>query len=269
MIKNFFTRKWVPLFIFALFAAALFIRLGIWQLDRLAQRKEFNNRVLSQINEAIFRINDHTDQSDYFDMEYRQVLAEGEYDFDYQIVIRNQAYENQMGVHLVTPLHLTDSEAVILVDRGWVPYDDFVNGKLEQYNETGEVTVYGIIRRSKERADFGSRTDPTPSPGEDFRDAWFFVNVSGIDQQIPYQLVDDVYIQQSPEELWTGFPARSEADIEISDGPHFSYAIQWFTFALIAVVGVPLMYILQTRKSAKNIADDRNGGSADQRPQII
>ena len=46
--------------------------------------------------------------------------ASGTYDFEHQVAIRNQYYNNQYGYHLLTPFALSDDETV-LVDRGWIP----------------------------------------------------------------------------------------------------------------------------------------------------
>jgi surfeit locus 1 family protein len=57
-------------------------------------------------------------------------------------------------------------------------------------------------------------------------------------KQLPYPILP-VYIQQSPDPAWTGLPYRSEPDLDLTEGPHLGYAIQWFTFATILFVGYP------------------------------
>jgi len=249
-MMKFYSLKWLLFFFVGLLAAALFIRLGIWQLDRLEKRREFNSRVLGQMKASILDLNSSESLSNLYDLEYRQVTVDGEYDFLYEIAVRNQANGNQMGVHLVTPLKILGSESVILVDRGWIPYDDFIQSDWQKYAEPGAIHVQGILRRSKDKADFGGRTEPTPAPGESFKKSWFFINVEGIRQQLPYELVSDVYIQQVlVGESSPSTPVRSDVDVEISEGPHFSYAIQWFTFALIAIIGVPVLFLWQSRSA--------------------
>jgi surfeit locus 1 family protein len=65
-----------------------------------------------------------------------------------------------------------------------------------------------------------------------------------------------VYIQQSPVGSWTGLPYRSEPDIEITEGPHMGYAIQWFTFAVIIAAGYPIL--IRKRMNNQTQRDQQN-----------
>jgi surfeit locus 1 family protein len=243
------SRKYIFLWIFSLFLVFVFFRLGLWQLDRLDQRRNFNSRVTSQINQPELNLTGEAILKDLYQMEYRKVEAIGEYRFEDEIAIRNQVFENQPGVHLVTPLVLAGTNQAILVDRGWIPYEDFQRNNWSLYNEPGKVKVSGVLRRSQTKPDFGNRSDPTPAPGEPRKPAWFFVNVAGIQKQIPYELLPGAYIQQSPDPGWTDYPKRSTVEVEISEGPHLGYAIQWFTFSFIALVGVPILVIWQENRA--------------------
>jgi len=90
-----------------IFAVAIMVRLGIWQLDRLEQRRAFNARVQAQLAQPPLILNNETLRHKLFDMEYRTVIVQGEYDFANQVALRNQAYQNRWGVHLLTPLKLS------------------------------------------------------------------------------------------------------------------------------------------------------------------
>lgn len=245
-MPSFFSRRWIVATILVLIGAAVCARLGIWQLDRLAQRRAFNNRVMAQINQPVMQLDDSTAAADLYNMEYRQVTAQGVYDFSQQVAIRNQAHGQDWGVHLVTPLIISGTQAAILVDRGWIPAVDYEAGNWSKYDEPGLVTVTGVLRRPLTKAELGSRSDPTPAPGQWLK-AWNFVNILAIQQQTSLKLLG-AYIQQAPSEAWTGLPYRSTPDIEISEGPHMGYAIQWFIFATILLVGYPFFIRRQERR---------------------
>lgn len=257
MIRTFFSRRWLPLTIVALIAIAVTVRLGIWQLDRLEQRRAFNARVSAQIDQPELRLEGDALQADLYNMEYRKVIVEGEYDHTQEIAIRNQHWQNQWGVHLVTPLRIKGSDQAILVDRGWIPAEDYNTGDWSKFNERGEVEVLGVLRRSKEKADWGSRSDPTPFPGEAPLSTWNFINIESIDKQISYPLLPS-YIQQAPDGNWTGLPYRSEPEIEITEGPHMGYAIQWFTFAVIIILGYPMLIRRQAGKGSQAASQSYN-----------
>ena len=248
MLRVMFSKSWLPLTIIAIIAIAGTIRLGIWQLDRLEQRRAFNSRVTAQLEQPELLLDDDVLGEDLHNMEYREVLVRGVYDHDQEIALRNQHWGNQWGVHLVTPLKINNSDFAVLVDRGWIPAEDFDSGDWSRFSEPGIVEVQGVIRRSKEKADFGSRSDPVPADGEQRLTAWNFVNIDSISKQVGYPLLP-VYVQQAPDETWTVLPYRSEPDFEITEGPHMGYAIQWFTFAVITAVGYPIL--VQRRIKAK------------------
>jgi surfeit locus 1 family protein len=170
-------------------------------------------------------------------MEYRKVTVTGQYDSSQQVALRNQAHEGTWGVNLLTPLKIAGSDKAILVNRGWIPGDDYTSGNWGKYDEPGTVTVTGVVRRSQSRPDFGKRSDPTPAPGQHLA-TWNFSNVAAIDSQVPYDLLP-AYVQESPDAAWTGLPYRSEQQLELTEGPHMGYAIQWFTFAAILLAGYP------------------------------
>src|SRR5215211_9152981 len=113
-----FQRRWLLATLLVFAGTALCIRLGIWQLDRLEQRRAFNARFEWARKQPVLDLN-RDQPPNIADMEWRPVKVTGEYDFANQVALRNQYYDNQYGYHLLTPL-LFDRGAV-LVDRGWVP----------------------------------------------------------------------------------------------------------------------------------------------------
>jgi surfeit locus 1 family protein len=224
-------------------AMAVMARLGIWQLDRLEQRKAFNASVLAQVNQPSILLRGATLNTDLSGMEYRPVIVEGVYDHSQEVALRNQAWNDQIGVHLLTPLKIAGSDQAVLVDRGWVPVQDFSNHDWSQYTEPGAVRVQGVIRLPSEAPDFGRRLDP---PGR--LEIWNFTNVARIDEQITYPLLS-IYIQQAPDASWNGLPYRTQPELDLTEGPHLGYAFQWFTFAIILGLGYP--FFIRKQENAR------------------
>jgi surfeit locus 1 family protein len=242
ILLRLFSRKWILTTLLVAIAIAVMVRLGYWQLDRLEQRRAFNARVQAQIDQSPLDLTPETLstglESNLENMEYRQVVVSGEYDHEAEVVLRNQAWNNQIGVKLITPLRIAGSDRSVLVNRGWVPFEDFTSDNLAQYAETGHVKVRGIIRASQTRPEIGWRSDEIPGPGEPPLEAWNMINVPGIASQVSYPLLP-VYIQQAPDPEWTQLPYRSLPNLELTEGPHLGYAIQWFIFAAILGFGYP------------------------------
>ncbi len=246
-----FSRRWLLTTILVVLAMGVMARLGIWQLDRLAQRRAFNARVQTQLDQPVLDLTGENLQANLSGMEYRSVRVVGEYDLSQQIALRNQYWQNQWGVHLVTPLHIMNSDQVVLVDRGWIPADDFESGDWSKYDEPGQVVVNGMIRVSQSKADFGIRRDATPLPGDGPLLAWNFVNIDQLKDQVTGPLLP-IYVQEGPDPAWTGLPYRNLPELELTEGPHMGYAIQWFAFAAILGLGYPFFIQHQEAKVAED-----------------
>jgi surfeit locus 1 family protein len=258
ILRTMLGKRWIIASVVVILGAAVCTRLGIWQLDRLKQRRAFNARVEAQVEAPELDLNnaalDGDGANSLYDMEYRKIKVVGSYDFAHQITLKNQYFGNEWGAHLITPLQLKGSQEVILVDRGWIPAEDFESGDWRKFDEPGTITVEGIIRRPQTKAELGLRRDPTPAPGAGPEKSWFFINIAQISHQTPYNLLP-VYIQQAPDSSWKSLPYRTQPTMELTEGPHMGYAIQWFTFAGIMLFGFPF-YV--SRSEAKHVKRDES-----------
>lgn len=241
MFKPLFSRQWWWTTLLVIAAIGVMIRLGVWQLDRLAQRRLFNARVSAQIAQPTLMLTADSLDTALTDMEYRSVLVSGAYEHTQEVALRNQAWQGQLGVHLLTPLIIAGSDRAVLVNRGWVPADEADWGK---FDEAGTVTVKGILRLSQSRPDFGGVPDP-----EGQLRLWNIVNVERITEQMSYPLLP-VYIQEAPDPAWKSLPYRTQPELDLSEGSHFGYAIQWFLFATVLGIGYPF-YVRDSLRRAQ------------------
>jgi surfeit locus 1 family protein len=233
------SRRWIITTIIVIIGSLVCVRLGIWQLDRLAQRRVFNAHYRQTSTLPALEIKS-SPAEDLTDMEYRPVIASGIYDFEHQMVLRNQVYENQSGYHLLTPLILSDGTA-ILIDRGWIPSDDNPSD-WRAYDQPGTVTVKGILRYGQATPEIGGVVDATLAPGESYRSKWSLVNIEQISQQLPYKLLS-VYIQPDPDPSLTEPPYPYQPEVLITEGSHFGYVLTWFLFAALLFFGYPFFYL--------------------------
>ena len=243
LLRKMVQRKWLLTTILVLLGTALCIRLGIWQLDRLEGRKAFNAQV--EAMRSLHALDLNQEGLDAIgEMEWRAAQVSGTYDFENQIAIRNQYYDNQYGYHLLTPLLFNASagskqtKTTVLVDRGWIPADgNSAPDDWRKYDEAGESNVTGQIRLGGAKPAFGGVADTLPENGSRL-EIWNNADISQIVEQLPYPILP-VYIQQKPEVGDTQPPIPFQPEIELTEGPHFGYALQWFTFAAILLVGYP------------------------------
>jgi surfeit locus 1 family protein len=250
MIKTIFSRRWILTTLIVVAGTALCVRLGIWQLDRLEQRRTFNAHVEAMWAAPSLNLPEETAQ-DLTTMEYRAVQASGSYDFDNQVALRNQYWQDQYGFHLLTPLILSNGTAV-LVDRGWIPGNSGDDpATWENYTKPVEASITGIIRLGHHEPDVGG----VPDEGSGLLRFWNNVNLERISEQMPYELLP-VYIQLDVDETDTHPPIPYQSEIELTEGPHMGYAGQWFTFATILFLGYPFYIKRQERLDAETIDVD-------------
>jgi len=200
----------------ALFIAAACVRLGAWQLDRLHQRRERNAVLLAARARPLLEVDGSLPADSARD---RHLHARGVYDYAQERLWRARSYEGVPGVDLVTPLRLADGAAV-LVDRGWAPSPDAYHLDQPAYREGDSAVVLGLgMPAPRARGD----VDPVA-----LRDSLPYTLLPFVIQQVPSS--PDLYRPLPPGLIRWPIP-------ELSDGPHLSYAIQWFSFAVIIAVG--------------------------------
>jgi len=230
-----FSWKWLFTTLLVFVGTGVCIRLGIWQLDRLEQRRAFNAQVETMRAADPLDLNESTPE-DIASMEWRAVKVSGEYDFENQVALRNQYNEGVYGFHLITPLLYKGG--AVLVNRGWIPAEsDSSAGDWRIYDESGTVTVTGQIRLGQGKPAFGGVTDALPMDGTRI-EIWNNLDLEKISGQMPYPILD-VFIQPEASNEDTAPPIPYQPIIELTEGSHFGYALQWFTFAAILFLGYP------------------------------
>src|SRR2546421_1170176 len=113
-----FTRQNLLAALLGVVTATICVRLGIWQLHRLAQRRARNAVVAARLAAPPLALAD-IPAGDSAATHYRRVHLDGRWDFDHELVVTARSREGAPGVHLVTPLVVRGAPMAILVDRGW------------------------------------------------------------------------------------------------------------------------------------------------------
>lgn len=230
-----------------LVVAATCVRLGFWQLHRLEQRRARNAAIRSASALPVLVLSADSaaavaaDPSRYLN---RRVRVAGTYDPSREVVLRGRAREGAPGVHLVTPLRIAGSPATVLVNRGWVPSPDGATVDRAPYRETGAHVVTGLLQEVPRTDDRGQ-----PIPMRDGRDTTYRrLDLAVVRARSPEPVLP-LYVQELPDSGASGPPFRVPPP-ELDEGPHLSYAIQWFSFAAIAVVGFAIMVLRGRRPGA-------------------
>lgn len=235
---------WIFTSVVVIAGVGVLIRLGIWQLERLEWRRAFNQRATAQMSLPALDLNVDNPGDRLVDMEYRAVVVTGVYDHADEVLLRNHVWQNRPGYRILTPLRIFGSDQAVIIDRGWIPLDGAAD--LSLYEAPGTIRVMGMIRRPQTRPDIGGVRDPTLAPGETRLAAFNIVNLDRLQQQVDQPLLP-VYIQCAPDSVQTTLPYCSLPEIEITEGPHFGYALQWFAFAALLGIGYPVFAYRQIK----------------------
>ena len=235
LLGKMISRKWWYTSLLVLIGTALCVRLGIWQLDRLDQRRKFNLQVETMRAMPPLDLTKNGLES-IEEMEWRAVTVSGAYDFANQVALRNQYNGNEYGYHILTPLRF--SGKAVLVDRGWIPAEtNSTPADWRKYDDPETVTITGQIRLGQGKPAFGGVPDALPADGSKLW-VWNNADVERIALQMPYPVLN-VYIQPDVDTSDNTPPIASQPVVELTEGPHFGYALQWFTFATILFAGYP------------------------------
>jgi surfeit locus 1 family protein len=236
--RTLFSRRWWWTTLIVILGVIVMARLGIWQLDRLQQRKDRNATYLEQISVAPLELTAENIVAAPILLNDRLAVAQGSYDFSEQIVLVQQNWQGRPGAHLVTPLVLADGQTAVMVNRGWIPSTD-ISLDLSEFDEPDNLPVEGSIQLSQELS--GGRETIVNGPQRD----WYRIDIEAIQEQMPYDLFPFYLLATPPEGYQEQLPYRIAPDIDLSDGPHLGYAIQWFLFA--SILGIGYVLFVRTR----------------------
>jgi cytochrome oxidase assembly protein ShyY1 len=200
----------------AALVAAVCVRLGFWQLSRLEERRTTNAAIRSGLAAPPEALTGAPASAGY-----RRVTASGTYDDARTLVLYGRPRNGAPGNHVLTPLRLPDGSGV-LVDRGWVPSGGQTEDVPLPPTPTGSVEVAGVLLPGAQDGRLEGRTVDR-------------VDLDTIGAELPYPIGQGYLLlrRQVPASR-SPVPAALPP---LDEGPHLSYAIQWFSFGGIALVG--------------------------------
>jgi cytochrome oxidase assembly protein ShyY1 len=221
----------------AVIVAVTCVGLGFWQLRRLGERRAMNAAIERDRSRDPVLITTAVGSGEV--EPYIPVRASGAFDPDREVIVYGRGLDGSSGHHVVTPLVFDDGTAVLVV-RGWIPFEYQTAPVADAAPPTGELTIRGFL--VPDEGDGSAVPDANGVIGR--------LDVKGIRSTLPYpvfplavQLTEQVRPQ--PSDLPVPIP-----EPELSEGPHLSYAIQWFSFAAVAVAGAAVL-LRRDRRSAR------------------
>lgn len=222
-------------------AAVLCYSMGYWQWTRF-QEKNAYFATLEQQNERGVTPLDST-QSDFEDLVHSQVTVRGTFDHEREVFLINRSNHDQPGVKVVTPLRLGDGSAVVLVDRGFLPFDWTMDeSKKPLYQPQGEQQLTTRLRRSQVKAFFLTPETRDPEAGK-WKGRWLRLEVEKMAKQLPYEVLPVFLEQEEALEGWQ-YPLPISHKV-LPASRHLNYTIQWISFGTF---GIFLGALIQFRR---------------------
>jgi len=229
-------------------AASVCVRLGIWQLDRLAQRRAYNAAVAARLDAGAESLHAALAR-DTADARWRRVSAVGRPDYEREVVLASRTRGGSPGVWLVTPVQLPGSDTLLAYVRGWVYSPNGRTVDRSQWREGESLAIDGLVDAFHRPAAGAVRLT---SDARAFR--WLERDTLAAEWGAPvaamlvYQLGDTI---GGYAETGGVVPARFPMPT-MNEGPHKSYALQWFGFALVFVVGYGAVVFTARTRAAQS-----------------
>lgn len=212
--------------------AAVAVRLGFWQLARLGERRASNATLLE--SRKLPPVDLSLPGADDSLLDGRRVVALGRFVAADELYLRNRAHNQAPGVHVATPFELVPGGDRLWVVRGFAFAPDGITPPAVTPPEAGTVAIAGI----------GSALPVTDDAGQPI-DVAGRTSYRRLDREVARSLEPDaldgfLYLAGD-----TGGPGRLPAVTPpaLDEGPHLSYAIQWFGIAtaILAFGGIVVL----------------------------
>ena len=209
----------------AIIIAAVCVRLGFWQLHRREERKARNALIISRLDSAAVDVTALPHDSAV--ARFRRVRVTGVPDYEHELIYAARSYRGSPGVNFLTPVRIAGRDTAVIVNRGWVYSPDGATVDESKWRDTS-ATFTGYVEElpSVTGSAYASRPRVIAR-----------LSYAAVAKALPYP-VAPVYVVALGDSVIAPDRLARLTVPPLDEGPHLSYAVQWFAFAFIAFVGV-------------------------------
>lgn len=212
-------------FIAAAVAVAIGVSLGQWQMRRAAEKQAIELKLSTREAAPPVVLGSAIEATD--GIEYRRVIAKGEFVRDWPVYLDNRPYKGVAGFQLLMPLKIAGSDIHVLVARGWLPRDPANRAKLPSVaTPGGPVEIQGVAKRGPGRLlQLGRAAKLQRGAIVQNLDIKEFAQASSLAMQ-PFIIEQSSNAQDALVRDWP----RPSTGID----RHLGYAFQWYALAVMA-----------------------------------
>jgi len=224
------SKQWAGYLALTIVFAVVCSGLGMWQLARRAEAQAEISRVDANFDADAVNLTDALPTLDSFEESQKWLPVEmtGTYLLDEELLVRNRTFNINPGFEVLTPLLLANGD-IFIVDRGWIPTGENQDAPDSvPAAPTGEVTVVARLKQGEPVLAGRSATGNQVAT----------INLPAIADRLGADTYTGAYGLMKTED-----PAPADRPTAVArpvrdEGPHLSYAFQWFVFALMGFIGL-------------------------------
>ncbi len=226
-----FKPKLIPT-IATLIVLPILTSLGFWQLDRAELKQQQLDKYIARAGQVPISLKMLAKPASIqpADVLYRRFEVIGQYDDKHNFLIDNRVHQSQVGFYVITPFKIENSNAVILVNRGWIKGKRYRADLPEFPTTVKKIRIKGVGYVPSKN--FFS-VDNVKITGEKFPLVIQNIDFEAIGKLLNTELYPFV-LRLDPKEK-TGF-VRDWKVVTSSPEKSQSYAAQWFTMALVVLL---------------------------------
>jgi surfeit locus 1 family protein len=225
-----------PFTLLTLLLCAAFLKLGLWQWHRGEGRQAEWDKFAAGAGQVVPLGARGIDSVPRF----QRIDVAGRFDADHQFLLDNRSYQGHAGFEVLTPLQRPDGRTLI-VDRGWVPFSgirEHLPAVAFQPHEA--VTVVGRVA-DLPSAGLASGRAP-PADGNSWPKVTAFPSMAQLSAALGKPVEAHLVLLDPKQD--DGY-VRDWQPPGMDPMRHWSYAVQWWSFAVVLLV---IWVVMSTRR---------------------
>lgn len=231
VVKLALTRRWLGILAMTIAFAVACVGLGQWQFARRAEAQAAIALLNANFDRSAAPVSEVLPEYDNADrdLKWTPVTLTGRYIVDEVVYVRNRVSDAGIGFEQLVPF-VNDGGGILIINRGWVPAnDDYSAPANPPAVPQGDMTVTARLMPSEQTIDGRSAPEGqvatinapelaviTTFDSPDFYTGWY------------------ARLNSESVSAATGIPWDRPV---LDEGPHLSYALQWYVFALMGFIG--------------------------------
>lgn len=208
-------------------AALIFVAmlcLGVWQLDRGAEKQAIADMVSARSQTHL----EFKSQVMTVEHRYANASVEGKYMGAETFFLDGQVHNGQVGYHVITPFKIDSNGVIVLINRGWVPVGLSREKKPKIMTPSHKLNLTGRLNLPPSRPVFWNEAIPVVQNG-----AWQFLDLVDYSHVMKIKIAPLIIELDKTLDQAGGYVRQWRSYDNHWISRHRAYALQWFSMAAV------------------------------------